>query len=449
MALTDKQLKSLKGADKRYEVADAHGLSVRVTPQGTVVFQMRFRFQGKPSRYDLGTYPLTTLSEARDRHRATRKLLDEGKNPADVKRQSQLDDQHAWTIEALVEDFVVRKLRLERRRPEYPEYLLRKNVIPQIGARKVRDITTREIVEALERITDRGAPVLANRTASVLKQMFSYAVQRGLCDNDPCRVITKSSIGGRETPRSRFLTYVEVWQLWKQLDESSIAPTMKIAAKLLLVTGQRRGELVLGEWSHVDLQHGIWRIPSSLSKNGRPHVVPLSGLAVKLFNELRRHAGKSKFLFPSTRPSLDQPCEIRALNKALAKVTLKVSITDCSPHVLRHTFSTLVSELGVPLHIIEKILNHSLGGMLAVYNHQEFLPQRKQALQAWADRLSTLVGAQSVVEVAMLESFWSDNTEELHREPEKIQELANCSEMTVGPDPTRKERQFESAFSES
>lgn len=431
MALTDKQLKSLKGANKRYEIADAHGLSVRVTRQGTVTFQMRYRFQGKPCRYDLGTYPLTTLSEARDRHRAARKLLDAGKNPADVKRQSQLDEQHAWTVEALAKDFIDRKLRLERRRPEYPEYLLRKNVIPQIGSRKVRDVTTREIVEALERITDRGAPVLANRTASVLKQMFSYAVQRGLRNDDPCRVITKTSIGGRETPRSRFLTYLEVWKLWKQLEESSIAPAMKIAAKLLLVTGQRRGELVLSEWSHVDLQHGVWRIPSSLSKNGRPHVVPLSGLAIQLFNELRRFAGKSKFLFPSTRPTLDQPCEIRALNKALATVTSKVSIPDCSPHVLRHTFSTLVSDLGVPPHISEKILNHSLGGMLAVYNHQEFLQQRKQALQAWADRLITLMKAQSISEVTTLETLWSECTAEPHHEPTNVPGPENQSETAV------------------
>jgi integrase len=411
MGLTDQKLKSLKGRRKRYEIADAHGLGVRVTPRGTITFQIRYRFYGKLCRHDLGTYPLTTLSEARDRHRVAQKLLDDGKNPADVKRQSELDDQDAWTIEELIEDFLDRKLRRERKRPEYAEYLLRKNVIPEIGNRKVQSVSTREIVQLLERIVDRGAPVLANRAASLLKQMFSYAVQRGLRSDNPCSVITKTSIGGRETPRSRFLTYAEIWRLWKALEGSSVSPPMKIAAKLLLATGQRRGELVFGEWSHIDLPHGIWRIPSSLSKNGRPHLVFLSGLAVDLFNELRSHAGDSKYLFPSSRPDLDQPCEERALNKVLAKITSKLDIKGCSPHVLRHTFSTLVSGLGVPLHVIEKILNHSLGGMLAVYNHQEFLPERKQALNAWTDRLITLMKAQPIAEVAMLETVWSERTE--------------------------------------
>jgi len=414
MALTDKLLKSLKGASKRYEVADAHGLSARVSPAGVITFQVRYRFQGKACRYDLGTYPLTSLPEARDRHHAARKLLNEGKNPVEVKRQVHLDAQEAWTIEQLVEDFLERKVRKERKRPEYPEYLLRKDIIPNIGNRKIRDVSTREIVLTLEKIADRGAPVLANRTASIVKQMFSYAVQRGLRNDNPCSVISKTTIGGRESPRERFLNYQEIWRLWKYLETSAISPSMTIAAKLLLVTGQRRGELVLGEWAHVDLARAVWRIPAHLSKNGHAHIVSLSRQAVELFTELRLLAGNSKFLFPSTRPTLDQPCEVRALNKVLRKVTSKLSIPDCSPHVLRHTFSTLVSELGIPPHVIEKVLNHSLGGMLAVYNHQEFLPQRKQALQAWADRLSTLIKAQSIAEVATLESFWIAKTDFMH-----------------------------------
>jgi len=407
MALTDKMLKSLKGkGDLWYEVPDAHGLSVRVNPRGTITFQMRYRFRGKPCRYDLGTYPLTSLSEARNRHHAARKQLDEGKNPLEVKRKLQTEEDAAWTITVLAEDFLTRKIRRERKRPEYAEYLLRKNVIPHIGNRKVRDISTREIVTALEAISDRGAPVLANRTTSLVKQMFSYALQRGLRSDNPCNVISKASIGGREHPRSRFLTYKEVWCLWRQLDTSAISPSMRLAAKLLLVTGQRRGELMLGEWSHVDLQRGIWQIPSFLSKNGRPHEVALSGLAKELFKELQIYAGNSRFLFPSTRPNLDQPCEIRALNKVLSKVTSKINIPDCSPHVLRHTFSTLVSGLGVPLHIIEKILNHSLGGMLAVYNHQEFPRERRQVLEAWAERIGTLMRADSLKEVETLEMVW-------------------------------------------
>lgn len=391
MALTDRLLKSLKACGKRYEVADTQGLSVRVSRHGTVAFQMRYRFLGKPYRYKLGTYPHTSLAEARDRLRACRKLLDEGKNPVEVEQQALQEANSAWTITQLAEDFLEKKVRRERRRPEYAEYLLNSNVLPKLGSLKVKQATTREIVVVLEEISDRGANVLANRTASIVKQMFTHAVQRGIRADNPCNAISKTTIGGREMPRTRYLEYEEIRTLLKGLAESGISPSMKLATMLLLVTGQRRGELLLGEWTHVDFDKAIWTIPNSLSKNGKPHVVALSPLATMLFTQLRSLANGSRYFVPSTRPGLDQPCDIRALNKALQYVTRKVGLEGCSPHTLRHTFSTLASRLGAPLHVVEKVLNHSLGGMLAVYNHEEFLEQRRQVLNMWAERLTILL----------------------------------------------------------
>jgi|SRR5579862_8305294 len=407
MRLTDKLLKSLAATGKRYEIADGLGLSVRISPAGAITFQYRYRFRGKPYRHDLGTYPLTTLAEARDRHHAARKLLDQDQDPAEVKQQAEREEQAAWTVENLVDDFLKRKIARERKRPEYAKYLLKHNVVDTLGKRKVKDVTTREIVSTLEKIVDRGAPVLANRTASICKQMFGYAVQKGLRSDNPCSVITKASVGGREQPRTRYLSYGEIWKLWQGLDTSSIPADFKLAPKILLVTGQRRGELMFAEWSEIDIPRKVWLIPAKRSKNGRPHTVPLSSLAVDLFVQLRECSTGKRYLFPSpTLKKPERPCDSRVLNKVLARVTSKIDLTGCSPHALRHTFSTLMSELGVPLHVIEKILNHSLGGMLAVYNHHDFLPERKVALQAWADRLVTLMRAESKSEVETLEEVW-------------------------------------------
>lgn len=406
MLLTDRQLKSLAATGKRYEIADGLGLSVRVSPNGNITFQYRYRVRGKPCRLDLGTYPLTTLSEARDLHHAARKLLDQGKDPAAVKREIEREEQAAWTVADLAKDFLDRKVSRDRKSPEYATYLLNKNLVPFLGQRKVKDISTREIVTALERIADRGAPVLANRTASITKQMFSYAVQKGLRVDNPCMVITKASVGGYERPRTRHLTYLEIWRLWKGIDASSIAPSMKLAAKILLVTGQRRGELMLGQWTDIDFERGAWFIPSERSKNGRPHTIPLSTLATELFLKLKTYSGGQTHLFPSLTLK-ERPCDIRTLNKSLAFVTKRLGLKQCSPHVLRHTFSTRASEISVPIHVIEKILNHSLGGMLAVYNHHEFIPERKIALQQWADRLVILLNANSEAEAASWAALWS------------------------------------------
>jgi len=408
MRLTDKLLKSLSATGKRYEIADGLGLSVRVSPAGLVTFQFRYRFRGNPCRHDLGTYPLTTLAEARERHFAARKLLDEGLDPMAIREQADREEQSAWTVDDLIDDFLKRKIARDRKRPEFARYLLKTNVAKALGKRKVKDVSTREIVGVLEKIVDRGAPVLANRTASICKQMFGFAVQKGLRSDNPCAVITRSSVGGREQPRTQYLSYQELWSLWQALDSSSIANPFKIAIKILIVTGQRRGELMLAQWSEIDLPQKVWTIPASRSKNGRPHIVPLSTLAVGLFVQLRECSAGKRFLFPSPAiAKVEQPCDIRALNHVLSRLNDSANLKNCSPHVLRHTFSTLVSELGVPLHVIEKVLNHSLGGMLAVYNHQDFLPERKVALQAWGDRIATLTKAESNSEVETLARLWS------------------------------------------
>lgn len=411
MQLTDRQLKALAGTGRRYEIADGLGLSVRVSPTGKVNFQYRYRFGGKPCRLDLGTYPLTSLSEARDRHYAARKLLDQGQDPVEAKRQTQREEHAAWTVEALAKDFLSRKVSREWKCPDYAQYLLNRNIVPILGALKVKDVTTREVMEALEKIADRGARVLANRTASLTKQMFAYAVQKGLREGNPCSVITKASVGGRERPRTRYLSYSEVWRLWKGLDASSIAPWMKLAAKILLITGQRRGELMLAKWVDIDFDRRAWFIPAERSKNGKPHTVPLSSMATDQFLRLKAYSGSGQYLFPSPTLKPEQPCDIRALNKALRHVTKRLGLQQCSPHVLRHTFTTLVSGLGIAPHVVEKILNHSLGGVLAVYNHHEFMPERETALQAWAARITTLLTAESVHEVRTLETVWNAKQE--------------------------------------
>ena len=410
--LTDKEIKALVGnGDTQQVKTDGLGLSVRVSPKGKINFQYRYRFRGIAYRLPLGTYPLTSLADARNRLNAARKLLDQGQDPAEVKRQAEREAQAAWTVEDLAKDFLARKVRREHKQPEYAEYLLNRNVVPVLGRRKVKDVSTREIMTALEKIADRGARVLANRTASLTKQMFAYAVQKGLRSDNPCLVITKASVGGRERPRTRYLSYAEVWRLWKGLEASSIALPMKLAAKILLVTGQRRGELMLGQWTDIDFERGAWFVPAERSKNGRAHTVPLSTLATELFLALKRLSGDCKYLFPSPVIEPEQPQDIRVLNRALRQVTTRLELKQCSPHVLRHTFTTLASGLGIAPHVIEKVLNHSLGGVLAVYNHHEFMAERKAALQAWAERLMALIAADSLPEVKALEAIWTANSD--------------------------------------
>lgn len=401
MPLNDKLLKNLKPSNKRYEVADSGGLSVRVTPNGNIAFQYRLRIEGKQQRMDFGSYPDISLAEARELHRSARNLVALGKNPVEEKRARVLLDKQAITVADLVDDFMTKEIRgrLKRKRPDYAESILTNQIIPPIGRKKVKDVTRRDIIDLLEKIVLRGAPVMVNRTGSLTKQMFTFAQTRGWIETSPCMNITKSSIGGSEKPRDTFLSYKQIWQFWNGLTKANFSESLKICLKILLATGQRRGEIILGEWSHVAFEKGRWTIPASLSKNGKEHMIQLTPLTLSLFMQLKELAGTSRHMVPSQIHQDDVPISERAINRAVTRSKDIWGIETLTPHVLRHTFSTKLSGLGVAPHVIEKLLNHQLGGMLAVYNHHPYYKERKEALHLWSETLETIYSAPDVESV--------------------------------------------------
>lgn len=414
MPLNDKLLRNLKPSDSRFEVADTGGLSVRVTTNGNITFQYRFRADGKQQRMDFGSYPDVSLAQARELHRLARNLVALGKNPVEEKRAIESAERQAITVTELVDDFMAKEIRgrLKRKCPALAEAILKGQVVPSIGRKKVKDVSRRDIVDLLEKIVSRGSPVMANRTGSLTKQMFTFAQTRGWIETNPCLNITKSSIGGSEKPRDDFLTYKQIWQLWNGLAKANFSESLKVCLKILLATGQRRGEVIYGEWAQIDIEKGRWTIPASLSKNGKEHMIQLTPLALSLFKQLKELAGNSRYLVPSPISKNDVPITERAINRALTRSKDLFGIETITPHVLRHTFSTKLSGLGVAPHIIEKLLNHQLGGMLAVYNHHEYYKERKEALHLWSETLEIITSAQ--------------NVESVPAEPDPI-EVAECA----------------------
>lgn len=393
MSVSEKVLRSLQPKAKAYQISDGHGLSIRVSPHGLRVFQYRYLFNGKPQRMDLGTFPLMGLDEARAAHFQARKLLDQNINPLTARNNAKRANDEAETVEQLAKDFITRKLRRERKAPEQAEQVINANVVPLLGKLKVKDVTRRDVVKIIEKVVDRGAPVMANRTTSIVKQMFKYAVIKGLIDVNPCAELTRTSIGGPEKPRTAYLLYKQIWRLWHGLEKAAFSETLKICIKILLATGQRRSEVMRGRWSHVHLDRNLWIIPAELSKNGKQHVVHLAPLVANLFLELKTYTGTSAYFVPSPYGTKDVPMSVFALNTAMSRIRDAIDVENLSPHMLRHTVSTQMSAIGVAPHVVEKILNHSLTGMLAVYNHHQYYAERAEAFQKWALKLLEIVAA--------------------------------------------------------
>jgi integrase len=438
---TDKRLKALKPRKIIYEVSDRDGLSVRVSRTGVLTFQYRYRIDGRPERYKLGRYgtagqtsrPQMTLAEAREALRAARGLVARRISPITHRQQEQEARERAEreaagadTVAGLANEFTARYIEREHKRPAYGRQILEGDVLPNLGLMKAKDVTRRDVIRMLDRIVDRGSPVQANRTASLVKQMFQFGVERGVIDTNPCSEIRRQNVGGTERSRERNLSPEEVRALWLGLDELSqpkkgamkpapgrklnpeerkavwLSRSMVVALKLLLATGQRRGELVKARWGDVDIETALWTIPAEHSKNGRAHVVPLSPLALRLLGELRTLAGESLFVLPSYDGK--KPITERALTKAAQRAQgcvkiIKGARTDSllhwTPHDLRRTVATQLSDLGVLPHVVEKILNHTMQGVMAVYNRHGYLDERTEALNLWADRLRAIIEAEN------------------------------------------------------
>jgi integrase len=196
--------------------------------------------------------------------------------------------------------------------------------------------------------------------------------------------------------RERALPAEEIKEFLQAAHLSNIRRQFKISLQLILLTLVRKSELLLAKRKDLHLDEAEWHIPEENSETGKPHIVYLSRQAVLLFKELLTLAGNSEWVLPG-RGSLTKPFAHNALNKALKVALQGQEIPAFTIHDLRRTASTLLHEKGWASDVVEKALNHTIGGVRGVYNRAEYSEQRKAMLQAWADAIDALAPASSLV----------------------------------------------------
>jgi integrase len=294
-----------------------------------------------------------------------------------------------------------------RKRPEAAATLLRSNLVnakldgQTVGDFKVRDLTRRQLVRLLQGIVDRGAPVTANRVYSLLVQTFKWAVAQDVVPASPMAGIEKP--GGHEQERRRFLSAEEVRTFWTKLESASMALPTRLALKLLLVTGQRRGELTFAKWTDFDLDAKRWTIPVALLKSSHarradpePHVVPLSPLALELLRELHKLTGESEHVLPARADKRkSQSYSERVLSRAVRENANHFGIEHFTPHDLRRTAASFMTKLKVPRLHVEKVLNHSTGDIAEVYDRHDYLPEKRAALLKWGAHLQGIIAGEN------------------------------------------------------
>lgn len=408
MAFTDYQLARLKPGTSRRIITetgmppDLRGLQLWLFPSGSKTFMFRFKVNGRSRYLKIGSYPTVGLAEAHKLVQGYRSKLKEGIDPQEQKEAVLRANRAAPTVRHIYEDFRDHYLRKKRKRPAEAEAILENHIIGQWGTRKAKGITRREIIERIREIAEDRGPRIAEVTKGLLGQMFNYAVDTGLLDASPA--VRIPVIGSRGEQRERILTDDEVRTLWQKLDTAKMDTPTRLAVRLLLVTGQRRQEVALARWDHIDKT--LWTIPAANSKNGRAHTVPLSKLATAILGELkgaqedkadRVDRPVSEFLVPS-RLVEDRPADPLAITRAVRKNLTHFGIPAFTVHDLRRTVASGLSSLGVSRLHVMKVLNHTDSSVTARYDRHDYGAEKRQALDLWAGHLqAVLAGKKSKV----------------------------------------------------
>jgi len=384
MRLSEAKIEHLKLKSGRLRVSDGNGLTLELLRRGHRVWRYRYRFHGREEVTTLGIWPAVSLAQARQQRDQLAEAIAAGDNPATARRRIAglrvtIRDFGAQYVRDVVEK--TRKNTLPIRR------MLEREIYPSLGSKPVSAVTILDAQRLIFAKRDAGKPAAAAAIRNLLKRLFDYARVCGFTTENPAAA-TPLKFVIQARARSRTLSAGEVAHFLKRLDRARISKQLRLALRLILLTLCRKSELRLARWQDVDLDRSVWEMPSSLTKNGDPHVVYLSRQAVELFVELRRISGNTMMVLPG-KGSISQPLAANVLNRAIARI--RWDLPHFTVHDLRRTGSTILHEQGHAPDVIEKALNHSIGGIRGVYNKAKYAEQRKAMLQAWADFLDGLI----------------------------------------------------------
>jgi integrase len=387
MKLTDMLLRNLKPKVHRYIIWADHGLGVRVSPKGKKSFVYMYRLEGKARFMTLGDYPKMTLADAHKAHAEARKKVEQGIDPGAEAVVERAEERQAPTVAVLAAEYLEKWAKPRKRSWREDERILKKDVLPEWGRRKAREITRRDVIRLLDDIVDRGAGIMANRTLATIRKMFNFAVSRDIVPVSPCQAVRAPA---PEQRRDRVLTVDEIRALWHGLEGAKrMAEGTKLALKLQLVTAQRKAEIVSAAWQEIDFTDKWWTIPPEKAKNKLAHRVPLSPLALELLQAAKKISGDSPWLFPS--PQTDRHITPEAVDHALRRAGLEALGFTFVPHDLRRTAASHMTGMGISRLVVSKILNHVERGVTAVYDRHSYDNEKRQALEAWGHRLQNII----------------------------------------------------------
>src|SRR5262245_30009023 len=424
MKLTERKIEMLtaqRGQKDRLVFDEAQrGLAVRVTASGSRTYLCQYTLHGQKWRVPLGACSAVPLSKAREAAAAVMGDVAKGRNPAAERKEAAAAERAKrargrLTLAVLIEDWA--RLHLVHRRPRYAAEAVRalRHAFAKHLDLPAEDLDRSNVVHAFDslsrrhggksggRASLRRGAAIAGRTAAYGRACFAWAMKRGTVRTNP---FAELPLPPANTKRDRVLSDEEAAAIWRAAGESS--HPFGAIVRLLMLTGQRREEVAGMTWIELSEDFASWTIPATRTKNGIPHLVPLSQPARELLHALPSdRPGDVRGARQLAKLALVFPCErgtpFSGWSKAKSALDTASGVSGWWLHHLRRTLATGLQRLGVRLEVTEAVLNHLSGsraGVVGIYQRHDWAEEKRAALDAWsAHVLAAAEGSLTAVKV--------------------------------------------------
>lgn len=390
MSITDIIARTAKPREKPYKIADEKSLYLYIKPNGSKYWRYKYYFVGKEKVLALGVYPEISLKEAREKHSEARKMIRDGIDPSqakkDKKHQHKLETEN--TFEMIAREWLDnRKEGWTARHAGYTLRRLEADIFPVLGSKPINKITAHELLLTIKEVEKRDALDLSHRLLQICGQIFRYAVITAKAERD----ITADLRGGLKTRKKENFSYLkedELPEFFSRLNAYNGELQTKLGLRLLVLTFVRSTELRGAKWEEINFEKAEWRIPAERMKMKELHIVPLSRQALDILKQLKELNGSRPFVFPSrTKPETSFISE----NTILYMLYRLGYHSQATAHGFRSTASTILNEHGFNSDVIERQLAHGERNKVrGAYNHAQRLGERREMMQWYADHMDAL-----------------------------------------------------------
>ncbi|SPX94204.1 Prophage CP4-57 integrase [Morganella morganii] len=400
MALTDAKVRAAKPLDKSYKLTDGDGMHLMVHTNGSKYWRLQYRFGGKQKMLALGVYPDISLAEAREKRDAARKLIANGFDPSEKRKEVKEEQQKEFnTFEKVARDWHATNKKWSEGHSHRVLKSLEDNIFTAIGKRNIAELKTRDLLEPIKDVEMSGRLEVAARLQQRVTAIMRYAVQSGLIDYNPAQDMAGAVATGKRVHRAA-LELKRLPEFLQRIDDYKGRPLTKLAVKLTLLVFIRSSELRFARWDEIDFENAMWTIPAERetiegvkhshrgSKMRTTHLVPLSRQAIEILKQIYQFSGNHELIFIGDH-NPRKPMSENTVNNAL-----RVMGYDTKTEVCGHGFRTMACSSLIESGLwskdaVERQMSHQeRNSVRAAYIHKaEHIEERRLMVQWWADYL--------------------------------------------------------------